>query len=151
MVYVSRIVACWLMSSVVVLLKDGDLVAWVEDSVAVDIPKQCRLDLWVRQEASLRQLDLEVSVVDSVAALGGLHVAEGFEEDSEVVIDLTSVEDEAASDIKVAVALVEEVGMVVVRPMAMVIAQHHPLMHLLVLEEEAALVVGTVALLSTVE
>jgi hypothetical protein len=105
----------------------------------------------VRQEASLRQLDLEVSVVDSVAASGGLHVVEGFEEDSEVVIDLTSVEDEAASDIKVAVALVEEVGMVVVRPMAMVIAQHHPLMHLLVLEEEAALVVGTVALLSTVE
>ncbi len=45
MVYVSRIVACWLMSSVVVLLKDGDLVAWVEDSVAVDIPKQCQLDL----------------------------------------------------------------------------------------------------------
>ncbi len=92
---------------------------------------------------------LEASVVVSVAGLEAGHAVVDLGEVSEV-IDLTFVAEGEVLDIKEAVALVEEVGMVVVRLMATVMAQRRPLMHLLVLEEEVALVVGTVALLRMV-
>ena len=85
-------------------------------------------------------------MVVSVAGLGVRHVVVDSGEVSEV-IDLIFVEEGAVLGIKEAVALVEEVGMVVVRLMATVMAQRRPLMHLLALEEEVALAVGTVALL----
>ncbi len=97
----------------------------------------------------LRLPDLEAWAGVSVAGLEAGHGVVDLGEDSEV-IDLTFVEEGEVLDIKEAVALVEEVGMVVVRLMATVMAQRRPLMHLLALEEEVALVVGTVALLRMV-
>ena len=146
MVYVSRIEKCLSMLSAAVLSKAGDLVVWVEVLADVAIPKPCPLDQWVSAEDLLLLLDLAASVVVSVVDSEARHVVVGLGEVSEV-IDLTFVEVGEVSDIKEAVALVGEVGMVVVRLMATVMAPRHPLMHLLVLEEEVALVVGTVALL----
>lgn len=118
---------------------------------AVGIPKLCQLDQLLHQEASLRQQDrgglVEASVADSEAHHA---VVVDFEEASEATTDLISVEDEVVSDIKVEAALVDEVGMAAVRLTATVMAQHHPLMRLLDLEEEVALVMGMVALLSMV-
>ena len=146
MVYVSRIEKCLSMLSAAVQSKAGDLVVWVEVLAAVAIPKLCPLDQWVSAGDSLLLLDLAASVVVSVVGSEARHAVVGLGEVSEV-IDLIFVEEGEVSDIKEAVALVEEVGMVVVRLMATVMAQRRPLMHLLVLEEEVALVVGTVALL----
>lgn len=146
MVYVSRIGKCLSTLSAAVLSKAGDLVVWVEGLAAVAIPKLCPLDQWLSEVDLLLLLVLEALVVVSVAGLEARHVVVGSGEVSEV-IDLTFVEEGEVLDIKEAVALVEEAGMVVVRLMATVMAQHRPLMHLLVLEEEVALVVGTVALL----
>lgn len=148
MVSVSKTDAFLSTWSAAALSKDGDLVALVEDSVAVDIPKLCQLGQWALQEDSLHQLDPEVLVVGFVAVSEELHAAVVSEVASEVVIDLTSVEDEAASDTKAEVALVEEVGMVVARLMALVTVRRHPLMPLLDPAEEEASVVGTVALQS---
>ena len=114
--------------------------------MVVAIPKLCPLDQWASEVDLLLLQVLEASVVVSVAGSGVRHVVVGSGEVSEV-IDLTFVEEGAVLGIKEAVALVEEVGMVVVRLMATVMAQRHPLMHLLALEEEVALAVGTVALL----
>ena len=133
------------MSSAVVLSKVGDLVVWAEVLVAVAILKLCPLDQWVLGVDLLLLPVLEASVVVSVADLGAGHVV-GLGEVSEV-IDLTFAEGGEVLDIKEVVALVEEVGMVVVRLMATVMAQRRPLMHLPALEEEVALVVGMVALL----
>ena len=109
-------------------------------------PKPCRLVHWVLEEVLLRLLDLVALAVGSVAALEGLRVVEVSEEVSEV-IDLTFVVEEAVSGIKAVEALVEEVGMVADHLMGTVMAQHHPLMHLLDREEEVALVVGMAVLL----
>ena len=144
MVYVSRTGKCLSMLSAAVLSKAGDLVVWVEGLAAVATPKLCPLDQWVSAEDSLLLLDLVALVLVSVVDSEARHVVVGLGEVSEV-IDLISVEEGEVSDIKEAVALVEEVGMVVVRLTATVMAQRHPLMHLPVLEEEVALVVGTVA------
>ena len=114
--------------------------------MVVVIPKLCPLDQLVLEVDLLLLPVLEASVVVSVAGLEVGHVVVGLGEVSEV-IDLTFVEEGAVLGIKEAVALVEEVGMVVVRLMATVMAQRRPRMHLLALEEEVALVVGTVALL----
>ena len=149
MVYVSRSGKCLSMSSEAVLSKAGDLVVWVEGLAAVAIPKLCPLDQWVSEVDLLLLPVLEASVEVSAAGSEAGHVAVDLGEDSEV-IDLTFVEEGEVLDIKEAVALVEEVGMVVVRLMATVMAQRRPLMHLLALEEEVALVVGTVALLRMV-
>ena len=114
--------------------------------MAVGIPKLCPLDQWVSEVDLLLLLVLEASVVVSVAGLEAGHVVVGLGEVSEV-IDLTFVEEGEVLDIKGVAALVEEVGMVVVRPMATVMAQRRPLMPLLAPEEEVALVVDMVALL----
>ena len=145
MVYVLRTGKCLSMSSAAVLSKAGDLVVWAEVLVGVATPKLCPLDQWVSEVDSLLLPVLEASVVVSVAGLEAGHVVGDLGEVS-VAIGLTFVEEGEVLDIKEAVALVEEVGMVVVRLMATVMAQRRPLMHLLVLEEEVALVVGTVAL-----
>ena len=149
MVYVSRSGKCLSMSSEAVLSKAGDLVVWVEGLAAVAIPKLCPLAQWVSEVDLLLLPVLEASVEVSAAGSEAGHVVVDSGEDSEV-IDLTFVEEGEVLDIKEAVALVEEVGMVVVRLMATVMAQRRPLMHLLALEEEVALVVGTVALLRMV-
>lgn len=114
--------------------------------MAVAILKLCPLDQWASEVDLLLLQVLEASVVVSVAGLEAAHEVVGLGEVSEV-IDPTFVEGGEVLDIKEVVASVEEVGMVVVRLMATVMAQRRPLMHLLVLEEEVALVVGTVALL----
>lgn len=114
--------------------------------MVVAIPKLCPLDQWVSEVDLLLLPVLEASAVVSVVDLEADHVVVDLGEVSEV-IDLTFVEEEEVLDIKEVVALVEEVGMAVVRLMATVMAQRRPLMHLLALEEEVALVVGTVALL----
>lgn len=82
-----------------------------------------------------------VSVADSKVDL-----AVDSEADSAAEIGLTFVAVEAVSDIKAEAALVEEVGTAEVRRMAMEVAQHHPPMLLLDLEEEVVLVVGMVPL-----
>ena len=146
MVYVSKTGKCLSMLSAAVLSKAGDLVVWVEVLAAVAILKLCLLDQWASEVDLLLLQVLEASVVVSVAGLGARHVVVGSGEVSEV-IDLTFVEEGEVLDIKEAVVLVEEVGMVVVRLMATVMAQRRPLTHLLALEEEVALAVGTVALL----
>ena len=146
MVYVSKTGKCLSTLSAAVLSKAGDLVVWVEVLAAVAILKLCPLDQWASEVDLLLLQVLEASVVVSVAGLEAGHAVVDSEEVSEV-IDLTFVEGGEVLDIKEVVALVEEVGMVVVRLMATVMAQRRPLMHLLALEEEAALVVGTVALL----
>lgn len=92
-------------------------------------------------EDSLLQLDPGVLVVVSVV-VSKVDLAVGSEAASEAEIDPTFVEVEAASDIKAEAALVGEVGTAEVRRMVMAVAQHHPLMLLLDLEEEAVSVVG---------
>ena len=119
----------------------------VEVWVVADIPRLCPLVQWVSEEVLLLRLDPVGLVAVSEAALAEVRVAEALEEDSVVVIDLISEEEEEVLDTKVVVALVEEVGMVAAHQMASVMAQHHPQMHLLVPEEEEGSVVGTVALL----
>ena len=146
MVYVLKTGKCLSMSNAAVLSKAGGLVVWVEVLVAVAILKLCPLDQWVSGVDLLLLPVPEASVVVSVAGLEAGHVVVGLEEVSEV-IDLTFVEEGEVLGIKEAVALVEEVGMAVVRLMATVMAQRRPLMHLLALEEEEALVVGMAALL----
>ena len=137
--------------SVAVQSKDGDLAASVGDSEDVDIQRPCRLDPQELAEASLLRPDLEASVVDSVvdlAAAAVLAVAAFEEASGEATVAASAVE-EVVSDTKVeAVLVVEEVGIAVDRPMATVMAQQHPRMHLLALAETVeALVVVMVALL----
>ena len=146
MVYASKTGKCLSMLSAAVPSKAGDLVVWVEVLAAVAILKLCPLDQWASEVDLLLLQVLEASVVVSVAGLEADHVVVGLGAVSEV-IDLTFVEGEEVLDIKEVAALAEEVGMVVVHLMATVMAQRRPLMHLLALEEEVALVVGTVALL----
>jgi hypothetical protein len=147
MVYVSKIVGYLSTLNVAAQSKAGDLVVLVEVWVVADIPKLCPLVQWVSEEVLLLQLDPVGLVAVSEAALAEVRAAGALEGDSVVVIDLISEEEEEVLDIKVVVALVEEVGMVAAHQMASVMAQHHPLMHLLVPEEEEGSVVGTVALL----
>lgn len=116
------------------------------DLAAGAIPKLCPLDQWALVVDLLLPPVLEASVVVSAAGSEAGHVVVDLGEVSEV-IDLTFVVEGEVLDIKEVVALVEEVGLVVVRLMVTVMAQHRPLMHLLALEEEVALVVGTVVLL----
>ena len=147
MVYVLKIDGFLSMLSVAAQSRDGDLVVSVEVLEVADIPRLCLLVRWVLEVALLLQLDPEDLLAVFAAGLAEGHVAEGLEEASVVAIDLTSVEEEEALDIKAEVDLEEEVGMVVARLTAMVMAQHHPLMHPLVLEEEEGLVAVTAALL----
>lgn len=132
------------MSSVAVLSRVGGLVVLVVVLEVVGTPKQC---LYVRlrlAEVFLLQPVQEDLVAVSVADSAEPHEEEDLEEASVAVIDQTSVEAAEASVTKAEVDLVGEVGMEVVLLMAMVMAQLHPLMLLLVPEEEAALVVGMV-------
>ena len=135
--------------SVAVRLKDGNPVALEGDSEAVGILKLCRLDLRELAEASLLQPDLEALVVVSAEDLAAVLAVAASEEVSEVVIGVALVEEGVVSDTKAeAVLVVEEVGMVVDRPMATVMAQQHLRMHLPDLVETVeALAVVTVALL----
>ena len=152
MVSASKIDVFLLTLSVAVQSKDGDLVAWEEDSEAVDIPKLCRLDLQELVQVSQLQPDPAASVVVSVEELAAPLAVAAFEEVSEVVIGGPLVVEEVVSDTKAEVALAEEeVGMEVDRPMATVMAKQHPRMHLLALAETVeVLVVRMVALLRTV-
>lgn len=146
MVYASRIDVCSWMSNVAVPSRAGDLVVLEEVSEVVDTQKLCQSDPQESEEVLLHLPDLEASVaVGSVAGFKVDLVVAGSEVDSEVGIGPTSAEDEAVSDIKVEVALVEEVA--AARRMGTVMVRHRPLTLLLDLEDEVASVVGMVALL----
>ncbi len=146
MVSVSKTDVYSWMSSVAVPSKAGDPVVLGEVSEVVDTPKLCQSGPQESGEASLPQLDLVALVAVSVAVSKAEPVVVDLEAVSEAVIDPTFVVDEEVSDTKAEAALAEEVGMAPARQMAMEMAQHHPLMLHLDLEEEAALVVGMVPL-----
>lgn len=124
------------MLSVAAPSRVGDLVDSVEVSVVVDTPKLCQLDPLLLAEDLLLQLDLEASVVGSVADTAALHVvAVGSEEAFEAVTEVAIAGAEEVLAIREAVALVEEVGTAVGRQMVTVMAQYHPLTPLLALVE----------------
>ncbi len=146
MVSVSKTDVYSWMSSVAVPSKAGDPVVLGGVSEVADTPKLCQYGPQELGVASLLQLAQVALVADSVAASKLDPVVVDSEAVSEVAIDLTFVVDEEASDTKAEAASAEEVGMVLARRMAMGMAQHHPLMLSLDLEEEAASVVGMVPL-----
>lgn len=131
------------MSNVVELLLAGNRAALEADSEAVDTPKLCLHVLLGAQADSLLPLALvETSVAASAAALGAIVV--GSEVDSVAAIAEDMVVDEGGSDTKEEEASEEAGGVVIAEhPMALVMAQHHLLTHLLVLvEPEADSLVG---------
>lgn len=125
MVYVSKIDEFLSMWNVAALSKAGGPVVLVEDSVAVDIARLCRLVLRVLVEGLLPQPDREALVADSAVDFEAALIAEVgvLEAASEAVIEAG---EEVLATKGVAALVVEEVGMEVA-PMVMV----HPLPTLL--------------------